>query len=108
MTHAFTKAGLSPARKRLVQMMQEINFGRIEELAIAGGEPTFDPAPRVVRHIKIGGENGPRPEMEHSDFALKTQVIELFDHFKQIGNGSIATLEIQHGLPFRLVVQHPA
>ena len=108
MTHVLTKAALSPARKHLIQMMQQLNFGRIEGLYVRGGEPVFDPPPHLVQLIKLGADNGPRPELEHSDFALKSQIVELFDHFKKLDNGNIATLEIQHGLPFRLTLEHPA
>ena len=100
-----TKASLSGARKRLLETMQRLNFGRIENLAVRAGEPAFDPAPKIVRDIKIGGENGPRPELDRDDFALKTQVAELFDHLTQLGDGSIAMIEVKHGLPFRLVVE---
>ena len=103
-----TKGTLSPARRRLLEMMQKLDFGRIEDLSIRCGEPIFAPAPRVVRHIKLGSENAPRPELNCPDFALKRQVVELFDHFVQLGNGSIEALEVQHGLPFRLIVRHTA
>src|SRR5690242_16219301 len=80
MNQTITKAALSPSRKRLVQMMQHLNYGRIEDLSIRGGEPIFDPPPRVIRHIKLGADNAPRPELAHADFALKSQIVELFDH----------------------------
>ena len=65
-----TKRSLTAPRRRLVELMQQINFGRIEGLTLRGGEPVFDPAPRIVREVKFGGENGPRPERDSSDFLL--------------------------------------
>ena len=106
MTQIMKKAALSTAQQQLMQMMQALNFGRIEELKIRRGEPIFDPSPRVVRQIKFGGDNGPRPELQHSDFALKSQVVELFDHLARIGDGTVETLEVQHGLPFKLTIEH--
>jgi hypothetical protein len=103
-----TKGTLSPARKRLLQTMQELNFGRIENMLVRAGEPLFTPALKIVRDIKIGGENGPRPEACQSDFALKAQFAELFDHLSSIGDGSISVIEVKHGLPFRLVIEQPA
>ena len=85
--------------------MQRLNFGRIEGLRIHNGEPVFEPAPRMIRDIKIGGENGQRPELVIKDFALKSGVIELFDHLSRIGNGTLESLEIKHGMPFKLVVE---
>jgi len=41
--------------------------------------------PRVVREIKFQAENGPRPEAVKPDFALKRQVVELFEYFDSLG-----------------------
>jgi len=47
MPNVVIKAALSPARRRLVELMQEINYGRIERLEVRDGEPVFDP-PRTT------------------------------------------------------------
>lgn len=103
-----TKASLSPARRRLLELFQQVNFGRVEQLPVVNGEPQLDPPPRVVREIKFGGENGPRPELGASDFVLKSQVVELFRFFDQLGNGTIDAIEVKHGLPFRMIVTEVA
>jgi hypothetical protein len=104
MTHSATKASLSFARRRLVQLMQQINFGRIEALVVRGGEPVLDPPPRVVRELKFGAENGPRPEAAAADFLLKAQVVELLRELDDLGDGTIDLIEVKHGLPFRMLV----
>ncbi len=96
---------LPPGRKTLVRQMQEINFGRIERLRLHEGEPVFDPPPKLVREVKFGGENGPRPESKDSDFAIKSQVVDLFHQFDRISNGEINLIEIKHGLPFRMLLE---
>jgi hypothetical protein len=88
----------------LVELMRRLNFGRIEVLQIRGGEPVPDPPPRITREHKFGGENGPRAEVAAADFALKTQVIELFREFDRLRDATIAVLEIKHGLPFRMLL----
>jgi hypothetical protein len=99
-----SKHDLSARRAGLLELMQAINFGRIEGLAVLDGEPVLDPPPRVIREVKFGGENGPRPELDAGNFLLKTQVVELFQHFDHLGDGTIDVLEIKHGLPFRLIL----
>ncbi|MCL6508149.1 MAG: hypothetical protein K6T59_14125 [Bryobacteraceae bacterium] len=99
-----SKYDLSARRAGLMELMQSINFGRIEGLAVLDGEPVLDPPPRIVREVKFGGENGPRPELDAGNFLLKTQVVELFQHFDQLGDGTIDVIEVKHGLPFRMVV----
>jgi len=99
------KISLSPGRRRLLELMQQINFGRIDGIAVRDGEPIFDPPPRVVREIKFGSENGPRPELGIGDFALKAQVVELFAQLDELGDAKVGSIEIKYGLPFRMSVE---
>jgi len=101
-----TKSSLSAAQKRLVETMQKINYGRIEDLSIYRGEPTFNPPPRIVKDVKLGStDSGARPELESVDFALKREHIDLFENLRRIGNGTIDRIEVMSGLPFRLIVE---
>lgn len=68
---ATTKQELSPVRQQLLAQMQQLNFGRIEQLVIRGGEPVLDPEPVIVREHKFAGENGPRSEQALRDYQLK-------------------------------------
>lgn len=99
------KRGLSTSRQQLIKLMQRINYGRISNLPIRCGEPVMDPPPRIVREIKFGGENGPRPEMAMADFALKSQVRDLLAQLEALGDGMVACIEVQRGLPFRMTVE---
>jgi hypothetical protein len=103
-----TQQSLSPAAQRLVRLMQWVHFGRIEGLAVSGGEPVFDPAPRVIRHIKFGRQNGPRPELEIADFELKREVLDLFEQLSSIRAGVIRSLTVQHGLPVAMEIEEVA
>jgi hypothetical protein len=97
-------ASLTPQRKQFVRELQRINFGRLEALHVRDGQPVLLPSPGIVREHKFAGENGPRPELHSTDFALKQQVVELFAFFDELQNGIIDVLEIKHGLPFRMIV----
>lgn len=94
------KSHLTPSQRRLVELMQDINFGRISDLPIKDGEPMLIADTVVEREIKFSGQNGPRPELEQDDFDLKQEVMVMLDHFAQISDGCVASLEIKHGLPF--------
>ena len=100
-----SKQNLSVARQQLVGLMQRINFGRVFDLEVRDGQPVMDPLPRVVREIKFGGDNGPRPEAAKADFTLKAQVRDLFAELEALGDGVIPCIEIQRGLPFRMTVE---
>jgi hypothetical protein len=97
------KRDLSGPRQRLVEMMQQLNYGRVEGLFIKRGEPLFDDAaPRTFVDVKFGAENGPRKESAIADFALRAEVIELFAHFDQLQHGRIDCLTVKRGLPFSM------
>ena len=102
------KGALSEPRKRLVELMQDINFGRLEGVRVCDAEPVLDPQPGIVREIKFGGDNGPRPELVADDFVLKSQVVEMFEHLDRVRDCHIETLEIKHGLPFRMFIRKAA
>lgn len=97
-----TKSSLSHSRARLIECMQRLDFGSIEHLVVRDGEPVLDPPPCVIRDVKFGGENGPRPESNLDDFVLRAQVLDLLARLGSIGNGTIRCLEVKHGLPFRM------
>lgn len=101
-----TKLSLSPNRRRLVEAMQALNFGRVEQLQVRGGEPVFSPSPRLIQDIKFGSaDGGPRPELVREDFPLKASVLELFEHLDRISDGMVAAVEVRYGLPFRVIVE---
>ena len=97
-----TKAALTPARRRLVEVMQEIRYGRLEGLEVWEWEPVFDPPPRVVRQIVFGKANGPHTARNQDGFALKKSVAELFEVFDRERSLSIQELVINDGLPVRM------
>ena len=99
------KSSLTPSQQKLLAEMQRINFGRICDLVVRDGQPVMDRPPRVVREIKFGGDNGPRPEAAKGDFSLKAQVRDLFVQLEALGDGVIPCIEIQRGLPFRMTVE---
>jgi hypothetical protein len=99
------KSSLSATQKRLLETLQKTNYGRVEGLSVLDGEPVWNPAPRVVKDIKLGSaETGVRAEFESADFALKREHIELFEQLRRFGSGIVECIEIKGGLPFRLML----
>ena len=100
------KSSLSEAQSRLVELLQILNFGRIEGLHVRGGQPTFDPPPVLIEKRKMGGDNGPRAEASFHDFVLKHQTIELLETIARIGDGQVLAIEVKNGLAFSMEIQH--
>ena len=105
MNELTTKSSLSGSHRRLVELMQRLNFGRIEDLIVRDGEPVFDPAPKVIQKVKIGGENGPRPELSCEDFLLKKQTVQLLEAISDLGEGTVLIIDVKHGLPFAVEIE---
>lgn len=96
---------LEPGRRQLVEMMLNMHFGQIEELRIKGGQPQFDPPPRIIRDIVFGKNNNPHPIFGLDDFVMKNQVVELFEYFDELGDGTIHSISVQNGLPVRMKLE---
>jgi len=96
------KSSLSAPRQQLVQIIRQLYFGTIES-EIKGGEPVFEPPPKVVHEFKLGVEGPPTPSSVGTDFELKKAVVDLFDHFDRLRDASVV-IECRHGLPARLIV----
>ena len=105
MNHSCMKSALSDPRRRFIELMQRLNFGRIEGLVIHAGDPILSPPPRIVRDMKFCGDNRARPEADLDDFPLKSEVLDLFEQFDELPNTTIHCLEVKHGLPFRMQVE---
>ena len=54
------KAHLTPP-KALIELMQDISFGRITNIPVHDGEPELT-LTVIEREIKLGGQSGPRPK----------------------------------------------
>jgi hypothetical protein len=100
-----TKSSLTPGLARLIELLQTLNFGRIEALTIRGGQPVFDPLPRIIQKLKMGADNATRPEMTYADFRLKDGVIELLEVIARLHDGEIRSIEVRCGLPVSAEVE---
>ena len=77
MKDALMKSSLTVAQKQLVQLLRRVNYGRLEDLLIRDGQPSFNPPPVVIRKIRIPGDTGPRRELQTGDFVLKKKLFQL-------------------------------
>lgn len=94
------KSAQSEPRRQLIEAMQRINFGRIEQLSIHDSEPILRSPAKEVITFKLKSELDARSELLAADFSLKQEVIALFDIFDSVRSGVIERIDIKHGLPF--------
>ncbi len=102
MTTCQMKSSLSQTESRLVQEMQDLWFGDIEYLHVREGKPVFDPMPRFVRRRNLTGKRD-SPRHKNTDFALKSQVLSMFEEISEVGSGVIRVIKVADGLPVHIV-----
>ena len=105
MTQTVLLNSLSPARRRLVEAIRELGFGRIEGLIVVGGEPIFEPPPRMVQELRFTRKDSERLWEAENNYALKSQVTEFLERLTSLGNGRIDLITVQNGLPFSLTLE---
>lgn len=93
---------ITGAQKRLIQLMQEVHYGKIEDLVISGGEPVLGLPVKVLRDIKLSGDGSRKPAFPDRDYLDRPQVVEMLRQFKKLGDGIVQLVEIHDGLPFRI------
>ena len=100
-----TKQMLSEPWKRIVAVMQDLNFGRIT-FWVRSGQPDFTRPFRTVRTVKpAGGENGPRAAAHSADFEVRKEVMTLYEQVAKAADGAQVTVEVKYGLPFLIEVE---
>jgi hypothetical protein len=86
--------------------MRDVGFGRFEALRIERGEVALEPWPKTVRGVKFGSADVGPQMAPAGDFDLKAQIAEFFEYVRSVGSGEIRCLEVRHGIPFSMEVEH--
>jgi hypothetical protein len=92
-------ARLSPARTRLVEILRDVSFGRIENLHVRAGEPTLVPPPRIIRTLKLGGGEDAGLAPSQAEIATRPAVQDLMLLLDRMRDGTITRLEIRNACP---------
>ena len=92
-------------RQALVRLCQATNYGCIQGLEVRDSDPIFSPPPLVLVDIKLDSDEGPRPEIELTDFVLGDEVRRLMNRFYELKNALIDRIEVRAGVPRRVVFE---
>jgi broad specificity phosphatase PhoE len=97
---------LSPARQRLLSLLIQLHFGKIESLPIVEGEPQLKaPGCRIVQEIKFAAaDDSVHFSGVSAAYLAKRQVVELLALLDQHPNTLLEVLDVKHGTPFRALM----
>jgi hypothetical protein len=105
MSRPLRLSDLSPGLQALVRLCETINFGSIENLEVRDSEPVFDPAPVMLRDLKLDSDEAARAELALSDFAVRSEVIRLMGHLDEMKVGTVRRVEVRSGIPRRILLE---
>ena len=97
---------LLPSEQRIVADMQQRRFCRYEFVSIRGGELVLNPWPATVTAVRFASQDPATATIPAAEFQLKRQMIEFLEYVRAIDSGEIRCLEVRHGLPFSMEVEH--
>ena len=83
----------------LLSLMQSVDYGRLENLAVHGGHAVVTKDSRKIRTHKIGAVNNPHGIGPCGDYLLSEKQIEFLAAVRGITDGVINQIQIQAGLP---------
>jgi len=101
------KSSVSQPRKRLLERMQRVGHGRINNLLLRGHEPQWSPPPEVIRRVAIEKRRVTHSKGQQADFQLKDHVATLFEDFDHSPDGASYSIAIEDGLPAHFDVKEP-
>ena len=82
---------MSPRQRCLVELMQEHQFGRIENIPVRAGAPILNIDVKVVRVTHLGGSPVAKSALTE-DFELKCQVRDLLEELERLQDGTVIRL----------------
>lgn len=94
------KNELSISQQKLLELMRQVGYGRINNLTVENGEPVLCLESSIERDLKLEAEDI-RIKMT-DDSQLKKKIIKCFDRLGEIEDGFIRKIEIRGGLPIQI------
>ena len=91
---------LTEAERRLLEICQRIQFGRLLDLHMQNGQPLIGSRITVERDHKYGSRHRNQPP-DSADFALKDQQRDFIERLRATDGCQVVKVQIQHGMPFR-------
>jgi hypothetical protein len=99
------RSDLFESDRMLVELMEDLNFGRIEGLKLRDGRPVLQPLPRVIAAVRMTSEDRNSDSKPRSGSDLRQSVSDLIALIRRIGDGEVFLIEVRHGLPFSVEVE---
>ncbi|MHB9036383.1 MAG: hypothetical protein ACYC64_06925 [Armatimonadota bacterium] len=97
-----TTQTITKSEQRLLQIIQKLHNGKIEEMAVIDGEPIIDQTTKLVQRVYFVHGAVKRPVLVDHCYHDKHQVVDMLQNIREFCNGVVACLEIRDGLPYEM------
>lgn len=94
---------LTPSERNILSVFAKVDYGSVFELRVKDGQPIQDPAPRIVRDIRM--KCSPPPKDVPLEFVLKEQMVTFLETTRRITDGVVDEIQIKGGLPFSMRIE---
>jgi hypothetical protein len=98
-----TTCDLLPWEREFLDEMRRLGHGRYESLKIHNGE-LIAPWPIAIRDVKFGAQYPGCDKELSSEFRLSQQLVQFFEHIRNMDAGEIRVLVIKSGQPFAMQI----
>ena len=95
---------VSPQLRLFLKFIRRLHFGRIEGVVVRSGVPLETPAPRFFCERKIGIVLPTVTDTDFDSYCRNPAVSSFITYVYELGDGVISSLEVQHGLPFKIQI----
>lgn len=99
---------LTDAESTLIQLIQKMRFGRIENFRLVDGQPIVGAETELCTEYRLSGVEQPWEVITDREFLNMPHVRTMFERFEHERDGTVDYLDVRDGLPSRLMVRRKA
>jgi len=101
----FKSPDLLESEQKLIKLMEDMNFGRIERLQFRNWNRILHSPPRTAAPVKMTSKNRKTESKIRAGSCLQQPFADLLALMKRVGEGEFLTIDVRHGLPFSVEIE---
>jgi hypothetical protein len=100
---SLSRDDLSTSDLKLIEVMNQIGFGRIGSFRVSNGRAVVDPKPRTYRSVNTSAETESPRSPWVGDY-LEKRYARVITSMRELQEGEITRIDMQNGIPVHLEI----